>query len=1072
MTEEKQSFDRRDRLIALEKIAQEKWEQNKSFEVDAPEPGDPLQEKFMVTFPFPYMNGILHLGHAFSLSKAEFAAGYQRMKGRRVLFPFGFHCTGMPIAACAEKLRREIEAFGNPPEFPTDDGDDASEDAIAAPEVAASAPKKKGKLSKKSSKNRYQWQIMEEIGVPPEMIASFADPKTWLAHFPPIAIEHLKRFGIKADFRRSFITTNVNPYFDAFIRWQFNTLKRLGKIMFGKRLSIFSPNENQPCADHDRASGEGVVPQEYTAIKLRLVSKPPPALQSFVDEPSHSGVFLLCATLRPETMYGQTNAWVLPHGDYSCIRGPNSEIWVCSARAAANMSYQELLPTPFGKVETLCVLKGWDLLGAAVKAPNAIHDVIYMLPLLTIKMNKGTGIVTSVPSDSPDDYTALEDLRKDEAFRVKYHVTLEMVSLEAPAIIRTPSLGDRAAKFMCEKMKIANQYDSKKLAEAKLEVYKQGFYEGTMLVGMCAGQPVEIAKPIVKADMISKGQAFSYSEPEREVIARSGNECVVAKTDQWFEEYGEENWRKDVEKHVRERLETYNDIAKEQFIHVVNWLKEWACSRSFGLGTPLPFDPKFVIESLSDSTIYMAYYTIAHILQHGVLNGSQTPATVVRPEQLTDAVFDYIFKSENEDAGIPPECDISVDVLHRMRREFRYFYPVDLRCSGKDLIGNHLTMSLYNHAAMWKSEPALWPRSFYTNGHAMLNDEKMSKSTGNFITMVDACKQYGTDPTRLALADAGDTLDDANVSLVHTGDSAILKLTKELDWIQETFDRINAEPATRREFSLVDKIFNNRINECIHAADKAFARMHFRVALKHGFFDLLNARDLYRASFGEDASKMNSDLLRRYVDVFALLIAPICPHTAEEIWRIAGHSGMIIDAPWPTADEVDLEVSAIAKYLQEVTRAVNVKFGEAMQPKKGPAPTTHPSTLTFYVAREYPAWQKTVLKRIEAIYQEDPSKPVDLGRVSRDIKDVFTRDPELKANLKRATKFAIGVVDEVKSKGRQALATEMPFDERQLLEQNISMMIHGIHLTNPVAVTFDDTGRAAPGNPTIRFTWE
>lgn len=119
------------------------------------------------------MNGILHLGHAFSLSKAEFAAGYQvlssrprfgtlpltpvqRMKGRRVLFPFGFHCTGMPIAACAEKLRREIEAFGNPPEFPTDDGDDASEDAIAAPEVAASAPKKKGKLSKKSSKNRYQ----------------------------------------------------------------------------------------------------------------------------------------------------------------------------------------------------------------------------------------------------------------------------------------------------------------------------------------------------------------------------------------------------------------------------------------------------------------------------------------------------------------------------------------------------------------------------------------------------------------------------------------------------------------------------------------------------------------------------------------------------------------------------------------------------------------------------------------------------------------------------------------------------------------------------------------------------
>lgn len=46
---------------------------------------------------YPYMNGSLHLGHAFTVSKIEFAAGYQRMKGRRTLFPMAFHCTGMPI---------------------------------------------------------------------------------------------------------------------------------------------------------------------------------------------------------------------------------------------------------------------------------------------------------------------------------------------------------------------------------------------------------------------------------------------------------------------------------------------------------------------------------------------------------------------------------------------------------------------------------------------------------------------------------------------------------------------------------------------------------------------------------------------------------------------------------------------------------------------------------------------------------------------------------------------------------------------------------------------------------------
>lgn len=47
--------------------------------------------------PYPYMNGRLHLGHAFTFSKVEFCIGYERMKGRRALLPQGFHCTGMPI---------------------------------------------------------------------------------------------------------------------------------------------------------------------------------------------------------------------------------------------------------------------------------------------------------------------------------------------------------------------------------------------------------------------------------------------------------------------------------------------------------------------------------------------------------------------------------------------------------------------------------------------------------------------------------------------------------------------------------------------------------------------------------------------------------------------------------------------------------------------------------------------------------------------------------------------------------------------------------------------------------------
>lgn len=47
--------------------------------------------------PYSYANGSLHLGHGFTISKIEFATGFERMQGKRSLFPVGFHCTGMPI---------------------------------------------------------------------------------------------------------------------------------------------------------------------------------------------------------------------------------------------------------------------------------------------------------------------------------------------------------------------------------------------------------------------------------------------------------------------------------------------------------------------------------------------------------------------------------------------------------------------------------------------------------------------------------------------------------------------------------------------------------------------------------------------------------------------------------------------------------------------------------------------------------------------------------------------------------------------------------------------------------------
>lgn len=88
---------KRDALRANEIEVQAMWEREKVFESNADPAGN--EDSFLVTFPYPYSNGHLHIGHAFSLTKAVFRAQYERHQGKNVLFPFAFHCTGMPIQA-------------------------------------------------------------------------------------------------------------------------------------------------------------------------------------------------------------------------------------------------------------------------------------------------------------------------------------------------------------------------------------------------------------------------------------------------------------------------------------------------------------------------------------------------------------------------------------------------------------------------------------------------------------------------------------------------------------------------------------------------------------------------------------------------------------------------------------------------------------------------------------------------------------------------------------------------------------------------------------------------------------
>ncbi len=103
---------------------------------------------------------------------------------------------------------------------------------------------------------------------------------------------------------------------------------------------------------------------------------------------SSKPVFLVAATLRPETMYGQTNCWLKPDMPYIAFENTKGEVFICTLRAARNMAYQGFTAQN-GKVDVIVEFVGQDIMGMALSAPNAVFKKIFTLPMLTIKAGKG-----------------------------------------------------------------------------------------------------------------------------------------------------------------------------------------------------------------------------------------------------------------------------------------------------------------------------------------------------------------------------------------------------------------------------------------------------------------------------------------------------------------------------------------------------------------------------------------------------------------------------------------------------------------------------------------------------------
>lgn len=680
----------------------------------------------------------------------------------------------------------------------------------------------------------------------PEFVARY-----WMEKW----IEVLKSAGYSADWRRTFITA-IDEKFNRFIQWQYRTLKKKGYVVQGTHPVVWCPRDQSPTGDHDRLVGEGESPLEYVMIKFEL----------------DSGEILPCGTLRPETVYGATNIWINPEGKY--VRAEiNGSDWIVGKRAA------EKLKDQLYKVKIKEEVEGKSLIGKAAKNP-VTKSSIPILPASFVDSEVATGIVMSVPSHAPYDWIGLQDLKKNPGEVEKFGIRRELVEKILPiSIISVEGMSEHPAVEVAGKLLISSQSEKEKLDEATDIVYKKEFHQGVLRENTgYPGTKVSEVKERLIGDFVRKGFASIFWETTGEVVCRCKTKChVKILENQWFLRFSDEKWKRLV-KEAMSRMSFYPEIARSQFTNTVDWLKDKACARKSGLGTKLPWDEEWIVETLSDSTIYMAYYTIAHLLR-------KVPAG-----KLTDEIFDYVFLGKGTAKSAAKKSKLNSKILERMRKQFEHFYPVDLRLSAKELIQNHLTYFLFHHTAIWE-DPSMWPRGISVNGFVTLGGQKMAKRFGNVRRLRELIEKYGADVTRLNLVGSNENMDDADWR-----DEGVDSFASRIKFLWDLSNEMkNSKRLTHQN---ADKFILSRMQKIVEQTTDACELTKFRTALQSAFFEATNEIRWY-IDRCNGVKNCNGKVLKEVLSTLIRLLSPFMPHIAEEIWESLGNRDFVSTADWP-----------------------------------------------------------------------------------------------------------------------------------------------------------------------------
>jgi len=818
--------------------------------------------------------------------------------------------------------------------------------------------------------------------VPEDKIKEFVEPVKIADYFHEEIKSGMIEMGYSIDWRREF--TTIDPAYQKFIEWQFRNLKEKNLIVQGSHPVGWCPKDQNPVSQHDTLGDVEPDFTEYIVIKFDL-----------------NGVKIPVATLRPETLFGVTNIWINPQVMYQKIK-VNDEIWITSPECARKLEFLEK------KIEVIEDILGSDFVGQSVKAPHS-SDSVLILPASFVKSDNGTGIVMSVPAHAPFDYQALLDSKSGKNKSINNDLLKNIQNIEPISMINTEGLGNIPAKDIVEKMGISHQ-DDPKLEEATKEIYSKEFYDGILAnnTKQFAGKKISEAKDEIKEWVTKIGSADILLElTNSPVKCRCGTECVVKiLSNQWFLDYSNKDWKQKAHSCFEGMNILPNEIRSE-FDKVLDWLRERACARQHGLGTKVPWDKEWLVESLADSVIYMAFYIISKYVNKKEINGND----------LTDEFFDYVFYGKKDSGEIANKINITKEKLEEIRNEFLYFYPVDSRHSGRDLVPNHLTFFVLNHVALFPEEN--WPQEIVVNGSVLMAGKKMSKSMGNIIPLRDAVRKHGADPIRLTILISAELLQDADFNV-----EAINGIKNKLESMYENSTKTKAEEIP--ELEPEDKWIFSMLQNLALNVSQSMDKIRLREALHHILYDFDSELQWYLKRTKSKQRTNISGILHKILSSRVLMLSPFAPHIAEEIWEKLGNSELASKSAWPSS--IGIEIDSKSIQTETLLKSIIEDINNILKVTK-----ISPKKITIYTAEQ---WKS---KAYNSILKNVLDGQTNIGTIIKSL--IANKETE---QIKKDPDFVKKTLNDILSepvelrKGRMNIGQ---IDEKQIISSELSSLV-------------------------------